>query len=193
MIGELRTSRRAVTLLEMIVILPLVLLIFYAAVWGYRAQTTTQRRIAEQAHRQSIMRAVLSNLRVDMAEARSLTYASAPFEGGIEGEERTACSVQLTTLRGTVCYELFVRDPVFNQAGTTMAPPPPKRTIVRTGVDGSIKEWSLFGMAMNVEPLPGRDGDVTSLAVRFGARLRFDSGTQTVRTYDTTLRLGGRP
>ncbi len=193
MIETLRTSRRAVTILEMIVILPLILLILYTAAWGYSVQTTTQRRIAEQAHRQAIMRAVLNNLRVDMTQAGSLEYEAAPFEAGFDGEEHTAFSVNLTSSRGTIRYELLVRDPIFNQAGTTMAPPPPERTVVRTDVDGSQKTWSLFGLVLTVEPPPGRDGDVTSLAIQFHARLRYDTGTQTVRTYHTTLRLGGRP
>jgi len=193
MIRRSRQPRRAFTLLELIAIMPLVGLILYTAISGYRLQSTTQRRIAEQAHRQSIMRAVLNSLRADMAQARALNYAAGSVEAGLEGEQRIECSVHLTTLRGIVRYELIARDPVFNQAGTTMPPPPARRTVVRTDVDGTEKRWSLFGSVLSVEPRSLGDGDISSLAVRFQSRLRFDTGTQTVRTYETTLRLGGRP
>ena len=216
----LRRRRRAFTLMQLIMMLPLFVFFSGLVFWAFRAQLQTRKQLARQADRHVVMRAVLNHLRADMAQATHVELQAPEdetFVGMQEGGgpphwgERVAMTIHLVTPRGEVRYDVRERVSLLETPENTLvAPPPPQQTVIRTGVDGGVKEWSMFGQTLSFglrgwhrrlgggttgeTPVPqsgfdaGEDG---LLDVRFVAGLRFDTGNQMIRRYDTTLRLGG--
>lgn len=196
---------RGMTLIEMIAMFPFIAIIMGTAFWAIRVQWQTHARLARQADRQAVMRIVLKHLREDMAAATGVALSTdAETESGATTRQAAespdphadllTAALDLTTPGGLIRYRLYRSPPVPGYALSAAVPePPPERTLIRIDARGEAKRWSLFGQRLTLVLRPQGDARQPLLDVRFDARLRFDTGTEVVRRYETTLRLGGLP
>lgn len=211
---------RGFTLLELIVLLPMLLLVMSMTLWALRAQMSTHRRLANQADRHAVMRSVLNHLRHDFAEAGGFEYenpvcvpAQIPSDpkqvanqevANLEVKNQdvknpsqpvrldvTTATIRLTTLAGVVTYHLHDNAPLCNKSGnTTQRIRVPRQTLVRIDPDGTSMKWLLRGQTLVIGP--GDDVPARMLHISFETRLQSEGARESLRQYQTTLLTGGR-
>jgi hypothetical protein len=200
---------RGFTVLEMLLLLPLLALFLGMVFWAFRAQMSTHKRLARQANRHAVMQSVLGRMRSDFAAASQLEFERAAcmpadmqevIKKGVHwaaGTSRqslrldvTAATVRLSTCGGTVIYRLRENAPLYDKPNdTNQKLPASPQTLVRVGADGDVTEWPLLGQTLHLST--DEDGPTNMLQVCFETRLRSEGGRETLRRFQTTLVAGG--
>jgi type II secretory pathway component PulJ len=205
-------NARGFTLLEMLLLLPLLAVFSTMVFWVFVAQLSVHRRMAEQANRQAVMRAVLNQLRGDLARSSRVEFLDMPAVGSADriptsqaasseaardswrppGTRTALCVLRAQTLDGIVEYHLSEHTLICQRPDdTTERSTPLPQTLLRRDADGTTKTWSLHGQTLTLTPGPA--ALARTIAICFESRLRSKAGREVLRRFRTTLLVGGGP
>lgn len=206
-----RKSRRAFTLLEMIVVCPLLAVMLSLLGWTLIYHLKLTHGVAAQSHRQEIMYRVLSSFRSDLLEAESVVIenfdSDTPLPEGVvdlpdlpplpEQTHRTLAS-RITTSRtgGHVKYYLIADSALIpRSSNSTLTDLPPDYILVRIAPTDAIpvRVWPLRDLRLHVAGAldDGANDDASTLRLTFESRQDLDARAPVRRRFDTTLRAGG--
>lgn len=206
-----RRQTRAFTLLELISILPILATLLAVLAWALVGHLKITRGLADQTHRQEIMQRILRSLRQDALAADAITLES--FEPGTtlhdiaadvhelpptsDAAHRTiAARLTITISSEAIIYDLIAEWPDTPRSeNSTLADLPPEYFLVRVANNDDIptRVWSLLTLQMSFPPAdegPYQESD--SVRVVFQSAQHLDARAPIHRTFDTTLRAGGR-
>ncbi len=213
-----KPRRRAFTLLQMIILLPLMAFLMGCVVWGLLAQMAVSRRIAEQADRQAAMRSVLTRLRADLREADGVGFEVLDGRRLINplhlpselraGARRLAAMLHdppaqwRATLAGnppvwvlwlnhgeqSVRYLLYDLRPPPDNTGGGREWSFPQM-LRREDAAGEVMEWRLAGQTMACRPAAFAPS--RAVVVRFASRLADRAAIESYHVFETTLLTGG--
>lgn len=208
--------RRAWTLAEMILLLPLFGLVGAGFVKAFRAQTEAQARFARHAEEEMALASLLAQLRRDVAEAADMIDipqsdirpADRPAEEKARLHDETGdpsqslridwtpFSFRVKKPAGDVVYSLLERAPLYDRPiDTIMTAAPPLQTLIRIDADGHERRWHLGGLALKFRLRRGDAGRAGCAAIEVVAASTADvhGGIALRRSLQTTLLAGGCP
>lgn len=211
MIARKRRIARALTLLEMIAILPLLAILLATLTWALAYQLKVSRGMAEQTNRQEIMHRILRSMRADFLAANHASVAavdenpSVPknlsewqdFPSQADDTHRAVdATITLSSDAGAVTYYLISETAdVPRSEISTLADAPPAYLLVRHCPEDDIPHrlWSLGDLLMHVYPgtVDTNDAAATTVRLTFQSRQALDVREPIRRRFDTTLRVGG--
>ncbi len=207
-----RRRRRAWSLFELLLVLPLFAAVAASFVRGYRIQNEAQLRYARVAEQDMALQSLLGQLRRDCAEALEIAEAEHErarpadwsedekqawqsrhgFAGGDVRVDWTPFAFCLSTPRGDICYAIIETAPLYDvPRGSLLPAAPATQVLVRTDDSGGERRWTLglLSLSCAIQPASRRPAQLT-IAARSSARM--PEGRSVVRQHSTTFNVGVR-